>query len=213
MRLAAEKAFHEADCSQALRHALHAGRRPVEDYEVGQVVYFWRKATEGVKKNFARFWRGPARVVLTAPPSSVWVNYRGTIVKAAPEQLRRASTDEMFAVSSWMQGLSETRDDLEKNPRNGYIDITQEEGPPQGDPGPDELSTQTVVPRHKLLKKTKATEVTPREVGRDYWEIHAEENRLRRVHQQERRNLFYPADTEEECPIPLTDLAQEGLPG
>ena len=62
MRLAAAKAFHEADCNQALKNALHAGPRQRIDYEVGQVVYFWRKGMEGAKKN------GP-RVLERALPS------------------------------------------------------------------------------------------------------------------------------------------------
>ena len=37
MRLAAAKAFHEADCNQALRNSLHAGHRPVREFEVGQM--------------------------------------------------------------------------------------------------------------------------------------------------------------------------------
>ena len=49
MRLSATKAFYEADCSQAVRNAVHAGARPVRDFETGQMVYFWRKGTDGVK--------------------------------------------------------------------------------------------------------------------------------------------------------------------
>ena len=94
MRLAAARAFHEADCSQALKNALHAGPRQRIDYEVGQTVYFWRKGMEGAKKNAPEYWRGPCRVILTSPPNTIWVNYRGYIVKAAPEHLRLASEEE-----------------------------------------------------------------------------------------------------------------------
>ena len=206
MRLAAEKAFHEADCSQALRHAVHAGRRPVLEYEVGQVVYFWRKATERVKKNAARFWRGPARVVLTSLPSSVWITYRGTIVKAAPEQLRRASEEEMFALSSWMTGLSETRAELEQNPRRGYLDITNEESPPAEDPGPQDLKTETVLPKYPLRKKSRPDQVTERDQLADYWEIDDEYRLLRRVHLRARGNLFFPTDDASSCPVPTHTL-------
>ncbi|CAE7370323.1 unnamed protein product [Symbiodinium necroappetens] len=43
MRKAAAVAFHAADCDQALRAATLAGPRKVFDFEVGQLVYFWRR--------------------------------------------------------------------------------------------------------------------------------------------------------------------------
>lgn len=70
MCLAAAKAFHEADCDQALRNALQAGARVPKEFEPGQTVYFWRKATDRVKKNHPKYWRGPARVVLVSMPPS-----------------------------------------------------------------------------------------------------------------------------------------------
>ena len=59
MRLAAARAFHEADCSQALRNALHAGPRPQRDFEVGQLVYFWRKGMDRALKDKPFFLAGP----------------------------------------------------------------------------------------------------------------------------------------------------------
>ena len=58
MRLAAAKAFHEADCSQALKNALHAGPRPPREFEPGQLVYFWRKGTDRPKKDSYIYWKG-----------------------------------------------------------------------------------------------------------------------------------------------------------
>lgn len=101
MRMAAPRAFHEADCCQALRNSLHAGHRPVRDFEVGQTVYFWRKGTDGPKKNGPQYWRGPARVVMVAPPTTIWLNFKGFIVKAAPEQLRHATEEEEYSLSNW----------------------------------------------------------------------------------------------------------------
>ena len=96
MRLSATKAFYEADCSQAVRNAAHAGARPVRDFEVGQMVYFWRKGTDGVKKDNQSYWRGPARVILTSPPSAIWIPYRGYVIKSSQNilgrQLRRRPT-------------------------------------------------------------------------------------------------------------------------
>ena len=85
MRLAASRAFHEADCDQALRNALHAGTRIPQEFEAGQTVYFWRKATDRPKKNHPKYWRGPAKVILVSMPNSVWVTFRGIVIKAAPD--------------------------------------------------------------------------------------------------------------------------------
>ena len=191
MRLAAATAFHEADCSQALSNAIHAGRRKTTDFQVGQVVYFWRKATDGVKKNAPRFWRGPARVVLTNPPTAIWCTFNGNLVKAAPEQVRAASPEEMFSVSEWMDGLAAARESLEKVPKRGYIDITEEDKPPPDVPPPEDLQPEEPLrPKHPIRSKTKQEELTFRE--EDSWEL--TDGVLRRLHRVPRRDLFHPAD-------------------
>ena len=203
MRLAAAKAFHEADCSQALSNALHAGRRKTTNFQVGQVVYFWRKATDGVKKNAPRFWRGPARVVLTNPPTAVWCTFNGNLVKAAPEQVRAASPEEMFAVSEWMDGLSAARESLEKIPKRGFIDITDEDRPPPEEPPPEDLRPEDgVIPKYPIRSKTSQGSITSRE--EDIWE--QTEGGLRRLHRVPRQDLFHPADQAERRPVPLNIL-------
>ena len=77
LRRAAAIAYHKADCEQALRNALHAGPRVWHHYEVGQTVYYWKKGMEQGKKNHPYFWHGPAKVILTNLPTTVWVAHRG----------------------------------------------------------------------------------------------------------------------------------------
>ena len=201
MRLAAAKAFLEADWSQALSNALHAGRRKPNEFHVGQVVYFWRKATEGVKKNAPRFWRGPARVVLTNPPTAVWCTFNGSLVKAALEQLRSASPEELFAVSEWMDGLSAARDSLEKVCKRGYIDLTGEDKPPADAPPPEDL-TQGFQPRHPIRGKNPVAGLTPK--LKDAWDWDGE--RLRRYHHAPRQDLFHPSENAEDRPLDLRQL-------
>ena len=112
----------------AVKHcnALHAGHRPPRNFEPGQLVYFWRKGTDRPKKDSYIYWKGPARVVLTAPPSTVWINYKGYVVKAAPEHLRHATEEERFTLSSWIDDISDTRRQLNQEPRRGYLDLTKE---------------------------------------------------------------------------------------
>ena len=84
MRLAAAKAFHEIECQQAMKNAIHHGRRSIKDFEVGQTVYFWRRAPgDKASKESTRYWRGPAKVVLTSPPGAVWINFRRHIVESS----------------------------------------------------------------------------------------------------------------------------------
>ena len=214
MRLAAAKAFHEADCSQSLANALHGGRRPVLDYEIGQVVYFWRKGMEGAKKDSPEYWRGPARVILTSPPSTVWVNFNGYVVKAAPEHLRLASEEERFALSSWMEDLSETRRELENQPRRGYIDLTGAEFPTDEAFGDAEQAEQPELqdreshepkhPRFRLHGKRDASEVIFKEDNlEDSWMINPNRLTLMRFHQHPRQGLCDPHDQTEFRDSPL----------
>lgn len=129
MRLAAARAFHEADASQSLRNALHAGARPVRNFETGQLVYFWRKGADHAKKDRPYYWRGPARVILTALPSVVWLTYRGYVVKASPEHIRHANQEEQYTLSEWIDDIADTRRQINEIPRKGYIDLSNEEFP------------------------------------------------------------------------------------
>ena len=201
MRLAAAKAFHEADCQQAIKNSLHAGRRSIDDFEVGNTVYFWRKAQGGkIEKNSARHWRGPAKVILTSPHSAIWISFRGHVVKAAPEHLRLASSEEHSSLSAWMDDLSSLRHVLEKEPTAGYIDLNKENGDelPEG----EDEDEPKVVPKFRLGEKTPSKQVIPREET-DYWQQRGD-GLLRRVHVEPRQEDFLPAETG--CPVPLQRL-------
>ncbi|CAE7252114.1 RE1 [Symbiodinium sp. CCMP2592] len=124
-------AFHAADCDQALRAAALAGPRKVPDFEVGQAVYFWRRGAGSTKKTRQSYWAGPGRVVMTSMPNAVWIAYTNTLIKASPERVRHASAEENLSVSGWLRGISQTRQDFEKLPKKGFIDLTDD---PAGDP-------------------------------------------------------------------------------
>ena len=126
MRKAAAVAFHAADCDQALRAATLAGSRKVCDFEVGQAVYFWRRGAGSTKKTRQSYWQGPGRVVMTSLPNAVWIAHGNMLVKASPERVRHASSEENLSVSGWLRGISKTRQDFEKIPRKGFVDLTVE---------------------------------------------------------------------------------------
>ncbi len=99
IRKLAAQAFHEVDCQQAIRAAATHGPRPHYAYETGQAVYFWRRGTDAARRSASAFWHGPARVVATQLPTTVWLSYNHHLVKAAPEKLRPASEEEFFTLS------------------------------------------------------------------------------------------------------------------
>lgn len=210
IRLAAAKAFHEADATQAIKNALHGGHRPICDFEVGQLVYFWKKGTDGPKKKRPSFWRGPSRVILTSPPSTIWLSYRGFVVKAAPEQLRLASEDERFTLTGWIDDIANTREELETQPKQGYLDLTKLPFPTEADeeneaePADGEIEE----PKYHLHGKTPKAEVTTRSEGMqpDEWLLDERKGVLHRVHRVPRESLFQPSETEDRCPVDLSRL-------
>ena len=211
MRVAAARAFHEADCCQALRNSLHAGHRPVREFQVGQTVYFWRKGTDGPKKNGPQFWRGPARVIMVAPPTTIWLNFRGFIVKAAPEQLRHTTEEEEFTLSHWLDGLSKTRRDLETEPRRGYLDLGEDI--PIEDEDSRTEPPEARIPTRRLHEKTEEKKVQFKrqkitaEEKKDEWSYDSETKVLIRNHQVPRDKLFWPMEAEGDCPVDVLKIA------
>ena len=123
MRRAAAQAFVEADSDAALRRAIETGPRHIEDYQIGEMVYFFRKGADKARKFAPGFWCGPARIVMVDQPSTIWIAYQNNLVKAAPERIRRASAEENLTVSGWLKDLVDTKADLCTEPKQGYLDL------------------------------------------------------------------------------------------
>ena len=161
MRKAAAFAFHAADCDQALRAAVHSGPRPHRNYEVGQAVFFWRRGAGSTKKTRASYWQGPARIMMTDLPGCLWLSYQNTVVKVAPERVRPASEEEQLSLSGWMSGISKVREDFEKAPKRGYVDLTAEDDQPViSEEEPEVLEPRSEIipddPRRRVRQKTVA---------------------------------------------------------
>ena len=124
-----------------LARAEAAGTRPLKSFTPGDLVFYWRKQVQGGgDKGFS--WRGqflgPARVLAVEtrvddegklrPGSCVWLHRAGRLIKAAPEQLRAASSREK-AVEE-LKGPCEipwTITSLASHPqRSTYWDISSE---------------------------------------------------------------------------------------
>jgi hypothetical protein len=124
MRKAAAEAFLEADADEALRRA-------VQDYDIGEMIYFYRMGADKAKKFAPGYWCGPARIMMLDQLSTIWASYQGTLVKAAPERVRRASLEENLSLSGWLTDLVKNKQDPCIDPKKGYIDLTDHPLPPE----------------------------------------------------------------------------------
>eukprot|EP00435_Cladocopium_sp_Y103_P035126 s1424_g9.t1 len=145
MRKAASIAFHQTECDEALRRALASGPRPIHNFEVGELVYFWRVGQGHTRRPAPAYWHGPSRVVMTDPPTTLWLSYQGTLVKASPERVRRASEDEQTTLTGWIDDIVQTRQKLDTEPKRGFLDLSEEPlPPPEGEePGEEDQDQET----------------------------------------------------------------------
>eukprot|EP00435_Cladocopium_sp_Y103_P005667 s2718_g1.t2 len=130
MRKAASIAFHATECEDALRRAISSGPRPFQNFEVGEAVYFWRVGQGSTRKPAPAYWHGPARVVMTDPPTTLWLSYQGTLVKASPERVRRSSEEEQLTLTGWIDDVVQTRQSLDQERKRGFLDLSDEPLPP-----------------------------------------------------------------------------------
>ncbi|CAK9009669.1 unnamed protein product [Durusdinium trenchii] len=169
IRTQAAVAFHQVECEQALKHSVYAGPKRFYDYEVGQTVYFWRKGMERQKKDSPAFWHGPGKVILTDLPNTIWVSYRGTLVKAAPEHLRPITNDEKFQFMDFLTDIVNTQKEIQNHKIRNYIIL--DEKPPAIENAPlpeqeedrdrpdEEEPPPPKKPRYRIEGKTAETEV------------------------------------------------------
>ena len=138
MKQAAGQAFFSQECASAIQRALQSGPRRLESFVVGQKVFFWSVSVHGKvahpnsasRKPPHQFWHGPARVVITQLPSTLYLVYQGRIIKAAPEQCRACSADEELSCSELVQSLCQTKEEFAQARIKGLHDIRDQPHPP-----------------------------------------------------------------------------------
>ena len=108
LRAEAEKALSDWTAHQRLMRAKHSRHRPCYDYTPGELVYYWRTqdSNKGRRQPGGKHGRflGPARILATEtrvaedgqarPGGAVWLVKDRSLLKCAPEQLRRATERE-----------------------------------------------------------------------------------------------------------------------
>ena len=141
LRETAKVAMTRLHFSRSIRRSeLARSRAPIEDDvpEPGAIAYFWRaqkynNRNQPTRKRLSlRRWHGPALVV-AREGANMYLSYKGQLTKCAVEHVRRASTMEQIASSTW-------RDAIEECVHQAIHDMTQ-----SGIPGavtPDEMLEQ-----------------------------------------------------------------------
>ena len=145
LRKAAAHAFIEADASNSLRRAVASGPRPVLEYDIGEIVYFFRMGADKKLKFKPCYWHGPARIIMIDQPSTIWLSYQSQLVKASPERIRRASMEENMAMSGWLEDLVKLKKDITTEPIRGFLDLSDQ-------PLPEILDDENNPPRPNRMK-------------------------------------------------------------
>ena len=139
LRTAAKETYFRCQADAKLRRALlQRSRVSGPDLEVGDFVYFYRKA-----KN-QKFWRwlGPATVI-GHEGTNLWLSRGGRCHLVAPEHVRRATSEEIgesFTLKSTQEDLEKL---LEMNPDEVMFDGEDCEEDPVLPPGDDQADLET----------------------------------------------------------------------
>ena len=143
LRAEAEKAHADWNAAQRIKRAMNSRSKPSYDYIPGELIYYWRSqdSEKGRRQPGGKHGRfqGPARVLAVEtrrdeqgqlrPGSAVWCVRGRSLVKCAPEQLRRASEREEL-LESLVEGQRSTPWTFTKVAEeiggNQYQDLTQD---------------------------------------------------------------------------------------
>lgn len=127
MRMAARKAMVEADEKDKVIRAVEHRSRPLKDFQVGQLVYYWRRFPKDDKKGA---WRGPARVIGYFDSLKIWVCHGNRVLRCAPEQVRALTTDQEAAVKFVPIELQSQAGRFAKHGAQTFIDVSNQGKPP-----------------------------------------------------------------------------------
>ena len=135
LRERARRAFITVDNSSSFRRAVLRRTRPVRNqWEVGDLVLYWRRRGSNMRREHGR-WRGPAEIIALEKSKVVWLSHSGRLIRASPEQIRAASLQEWQNIPKDDKGnplvqMGNLKDRLKSAPQ--YVDLEGEEVPPTG---------------------------------------------------------------------------------
>ena len=132
----ARKLFLQVDAQKKISKALHAKSRPLREFHMGELVYYFRKGPKEGSR-YGDHWYGPARVLTHEKTgdfeegqhlgSVVWVAHAGKIIRCSPEQLRLCAHD-LRHLDLEIDGPQNIHSMLEQVSRQQkYFDISKED--------------------------------------------------------------------------------------
>ena len=105
--------------------------RPLGEFSAGDEVAVWRRGTGkgALGKQRRAQWRGPG-IILGAVRGNYFVAMPGSVIKAAPEQLRHRTAEEQETDRVVLRDLRRTADVLrESGSAKNFEDITEQDWP------------------------------------------------------------------------------------
>ena len=139
MRECAGRAFFSAECTDASRRAVYSDHRPSENFEVGQLVYFWSVGhfNKVASSSSLRVQKAKSCILawsLQSHSRPIPIQFVFSISRAFGEgcsrQRRLCSQDEDATCSDVLKRLCQVRDDLRHARISGISDIVGEDRPP-----------------------------------------------------------------------------------
>ena len=137
MRRIALQASLALDHKRRWKRALHpAAKHYKGELHVGQPLWFWRRGATAAKRPTSAFWH--QGVVISNTLATVWVAYRGSVVKCARSQVRPFTEDDEAAHEHIMEHMRDLGERLLRGGDFSYEDITGHEEPSVDPPTPGE---------------------------------------------------------------------------
>ena len=106
----------------------HAAKHYKGDLHVGQHLWLWRRGANAAKRPTSAFWH--PSVVISNTLTTVWIAYRGSVVKCARSQVRPFHDDDEAAHEHVMEHMRDLGERLLREGDFSYKDITGQDEPP-----------------------------------------------------------------------------------
>ena len=165
MRRFALQASLPLDHKRRWKRALHhAAKHYKGELHVGQPLWFWRRGADAAKKTTKAFWLG---VVISNTLATVWMAYRGSVVKCERSQVQPFHDDDEAAHAHVTEHMRDLGERLLHDGDFSYEDITGQDeallhSPPAhgentatGPPGPDGEGQMDVEPEARRRMRGK----------------------------------------------------------
>ena len=133
VRRLALQASSALDHKRRWKRALHhAAIHYKGELHVGQPLWFWRRGANADKKPTNAFWH--PGVVISNTLATVWIAYRGSVVKCAQSQVQPFHDDDEAAHEHVTEHMRDLGERLQHESDFSYEDITGQDEPPVDSP-------------------------------------------------------------------------------